>query len=545
MKRLTLILFIVALCIVPLSGLSAQDLSDTVILAEDAPVNFNPLLVTDGGSNRNLQLIWPYLFHNDPMTGLPVPSIATWTIAEDGLTYTFTIRDDAVWSDGVPISSNDVKFTIEASQSDLVESPLKGRTGQIQAVNIIDDKNFELVLGNVNCALFSDLIDFRLLPAHRFAADFSDIADNSINTAPDISGGPYLFVEWRPDEFVRYQANPTYWAGKPKIENLIIRPIADNAVEVQALQTGEVDFVGLFAEQYEQLTQTDDLNIYMFPGNLIQVLAMNWADPANPMPSRDADGNPTNQPPHPIFGDVRVRQAVAMGYDKSEVTQIMGGERAVSFVSPTVEWAFNSDLEPWSYDPERAAELLDEAGWLMNEATGIREKDGQPLQFEIILRQGSASFEAVGLIAQDYLSRLGMDVTAVTYDPGVWLEKLLGQEYDIALFSWGSSTSPEPSVWNINLMGSQDRPAGASGISSYDNPEVEQLLADAMVVPGCDAEARAAIYREAQVLVHDDVAYDFLAAPSSIVAMNKRIINTHFGPWYRWAYDVHLWEIQE
>src|SRR5690606_9776620 len=115
------------------------------------------------------------------------------------------------------ITSDDMIFAINAIKSDEIDTVLEPQVALTEAANRIDDKTYEVVLSGNNCAVLRDLSAIRFLPAHRFAADFSDFETNSLNTNPDISGGPYILEEWAPDEGQRFRANPDYWAGAPNI----------------------------------------------------------------------------------------------------------------------------------------------------------------------------------------------------------------------------------------------------------------------------------------------------------------------------------------
>ena len=141
--------------------------------------------------------------------GAPIPGLQTWEVSDDSLTYTFTIRDDAVWSDGVPISSADVAFMIGAIQSD-IDTVYESAVEQIAEVNVIDEKTYEVVLSEVNCAFLSGLSGIRLLPSHKYAADFSDFESSGFNMNPTISGGPYILDDWAPTELEAFVANPDY-----------------------------------------------------------------------------------------------------------------------------------------------------------------------------------------------------------------------------------------------------------------------------------------------------------------------------------------------
>ena len=192
-------------------GIFAQD-ADTVVIRGFGNISgFNPALLSDGASYQAFSLLWPAPFGTDSFTGEPVPGLTTWEVSDDALTYTFTIRDDANWSDGTPITSADMKFVIEAVQSEEIASVWEPNAELIESVNIIDDKTYEIVMSDINCAALSDIGTFRFMPSHRFAEDFSDFETNELNDNPDISGGPYILEEWAPDEFQRYSANPDFW----------------------------------------------------------------------------------------------------------------------------------------------------------------------------------------------------------------------------------------------------------------------------------------------------------------------------------------------
>ncbi|MCB0105432.1 MAG: hypothetical protein KDE53_05975, partial [Caldilineaceae bacterium] len=343
--------------------------------------SWNPTLTSDGASLQARNLLWPALINTDETTGEPIPGLQTWEVSDDTLTYTFHIRDDATWSDGTPISSTDVKFIIDAIQSD-IETVFETAVEQIVAVNIIDEKSYEVVLDENNCAFLPSFGSIRLLPAHKYAADFSDFESSDFNMNPDISGGPYILEEWAPTEFEAYTANPDYWGGAPAIPNLVNRVMEDAATGVQALQAGEVDYMTMQGDLFQQITNLDGLEYSSYPQTSVGFLSLNWKDPNDPQPAYDADGNPVEQAPHPLFGDVRVRKAVALGINVQDMIDAMGpdgGTPLVGAVSP-ISWAYNSDLPRYEYDPEAAMALLEEAGWVDSDGDGIREKDGMKLK---------------------------------------------------------------------------------------------------------------------------------------------------------------------
>lgn len=513
--------------------------------------SWNPALTSDGASIQARSLLWPALVNTDETTGAPVPGLQSWEVSEDTLTYSFHILEEAIWSDGVPISSADVKFMIEAIQSD-IDTSYESHVEQIVAVNIIDEKNYEIVLSEVNCAFLSGLSDIRLLPSHRYAADFSDFESSGFNMNPNVSGGPYILDEWAATEFEAYSANPDYWGGAPAIPYLVNRVIEDATLGVQSIQAGEVDYMTMQGDLFQQITNRDHLEWQSYPQTSVGFLALNWSDPNDPQPAYDADGNPVEQTPHPLFGDVRVRRAVAMGINVQDMIDAMGpdgGTPLVGVVSPISGWAYNNDLPRYPYDPEAAMALLDEAGWVDEDGDGVREKDGVPLAFTISYSSILQMFETESLIIQDQLNQIGFDVSLNHMEWGNYLEEALyGQKFDATPMTNSDGAAAEPNTFTHLLLSRRDTPGAGGNYASYINPEVDALIDQARSVPGCAPEDRAELYYEIQRITHEDVAYVWLFVPNMFHVSNSRIGG--FEPGATWVYygyldHPHEWFIKE
>lgn len=516
---------------------SAQDTGTVNYMFASDVQTFNPILWSDSASSTVVGYLWPRLFNVDPVTGDLLPGLATWTISDDGLTYTFELREDAVWSDGTPITANDVAFTLRALQSDQVTSFQANTVQPIESINVIDDSTIEITLGQVDCTFLRNL-NIGFVPAHRFAPDYSDFMTNPINSNPDISGGPFMLDEWSPDEFVRFSPNPTYYGGAPNF-NLLIRIIPDPAVQREALLSGQAD-IGIIPSDFRQQVVDAGYNTALIQVQSLVVLWMNLADPANPQPGYDADGNPIEQGSHPIFGDINVRRAVTMGWDKAAVIEAHPDiVPLVGTVSPIVPWAYNSALTPPAYDPEGAAALLEESGWVDSDGDGVREKDGTPLAFTLLLSNSSSQFtQDAALVMQDQLNQIGFDVEIVTQEFGsLWQGQVQPQTYDafISPLGWGA---PEPHVLTDGMLNSaSDVPGGGLNVVSYQNAEIDSLLAQAKAVPGCSNEERGAFYQQISEIAQQDVAMDFVGAAQAgtIVAFSPRLSGYASGDGSVWA----------
>ncbi|MBN1966071.1 MAG: peptide-binding protein, partial [Anaerolineae bacterium] len=204
-------------------------------------------------------------------------------------------------------------------------------------------------------------------------------------------------------------------------------------------------------------------------------------------------------------------------------------------------WAYNTDLTPWPYDPERALELLAEAGWTDSDGDGILDRDGEPFAFEILSSPLTDLWENIALVAQDQLSQLGMDVTVTTLEWGAFInDRLLPQQFDALVVGFGGGTIPDPSAIAYPIMhSSNDIPGSGFNMTSYVNLEVDALLDEGRTVPGCSIEDRTPIYWEIQRITQEEVAYDFTVSPSQVHVMNARVQNFDPGPW------GDTWNVQE
>lgn len=555
--RVLKILFLVLLVLAAPLALG-QD-SETIVIRGFGNVStFNPVLSSDGASFQAYSMLWPKPYEIDPQTYDPIPGLTTWEASEDGLSYTFHIRDDANWSDGVPITSHDMKFVVDAIKSPEVGSWRAADFANVEGVEVVDDKTFRVVLSEADCTVFAELGGTRLMPAHRFEADFSDFKNGEISTNPlEISGGPYIMDAYEPAEFQSYYANPTWWGGDVGIPYLINRNVGSHELAAQSLQAGEIDYTYLHGDIFAQIADTSNLQWQIFPQMSVKFMSLNWADPTQPTAAFDADGNRQDQPAHPILTDVNVRKAIAMGYNKFDILATMGGDqggtRLVGAVNPYHAAAYNTDIEPYPYDPDAARALLEEAGWVDSDGDGVREKDGQRLTLNIPYSDILTMFPTTTLIAQDQLKDIGVEVTVELVEWANYLSTVLfGQQHDGTSMSnsGGTGGAPDPNDFMGILYSAQDNGGnpGGSNTSSYVNPEVDELIDQARTLPGCDPVERGEIYKEIQRISHEEVAYDWTFVPNIWQTATKRVKGfepTAFWVFYGYTADIHKWTLEE
>lgn len=242
-----------------------------------------------------------------------------------------------------------------------------------------------------------------------------------------------------------------------------------------------------------------------------------------------------------------------MGFNIDDVLVTLGedgGTPLVGVVSPTISWAYNNEMQRYPFDPDGAAQLLEEAGWVDSDGDGVREKDGVPLAFTIRYSNILQHFETTALVAQDQLSQIGFDVELELVEWANYLEQVyFGQSYDATPMSnSGGTSTPDPNDFASLILSAEDVPGSGNNIASYINPEVDALIEQARTVPGCAPEERAELYYQIQELAHEDVAYNWTYVPNIVQVANQRIGNFNPGPsWVFYGYTayIHEWTLEE
>lgn len=522
------------------------------VSSADATI-LNPILSSDAASSGVHGWFFPGLFDINPFSGaVEATAVAkSWDVSEDALTYTFHLRDDIFWSDGEAVDAHDFKFTYDAVASDLVETPRKNTVDKISSIEVVDDYTVQVSFSELKCDGFLDL-GLAWLPSHLYAADFSDIMTSPLNTAPTVSAGEFNFSDWARDDHVTVVRNETFWEGATYMDGLITRVIPSPGSRLAALEAGEVDLIGLEPAQVERVKANPKLNVYQAKDDGYSYIGLNLADPDNPMPARDEEGNLVDQAPHPILSDHSVRLAMAHSLDYAAIIESVylgQGYQLASNVLPAVGWAHDPDLEPYAYDQELAASILDEAGWTDSDGDGVREcngcataEAGTTLSLTLMTNAGNATREELGVLVQDQLNGQGFEIDFQAIDFGLMVQHLLDQTFELVIIGWtGMGTDPNDDVfWHTRY----DTPGSGFNFVSYVNPRMDELLDAGLSVPGCAAEDRAPIYHEIQQIVHDDIPYIFVTGTVGNTGYSQRWHGINPGTW-SFSHNIERWSLTQ
>lgn len=521
---------------------------------------FNPVLGNDNASSTNYQRMYEPLLTLEEFTGRLRPQIAeSFSVSDDGLVYTFTLRDDVFWSDGTQLTANDVAFTFDAINTDSVASPRRSDFAAVAGWEVLDDLNIQVTLSSLDCSGLSTWGVQGIIPAHVYDNDPENILDHPENLAPTVTAGPFTFQEWVPDDHVTLAANPTYFLGKPNVDTWTYKVYADQSAEIAGVLAGEVDYAEIgpqFASVIEgQIASGADLSLKKFFNNGYTFIGYNLANPENPQngwEDLDEDGKwtegepPMPQDPHPILSQLPVRQAIANSIDYTGIINKVAfgqGGPIVANVWPSIEWAYNTDIEPYTQDLELSAQILADAGWAPGSATNdadvaILEKDGLPLHVALLTNAGNETRENIGILLKDVLDTLGFDIELEFIEFGTVVQNLLGQTYDIVIIGFGGGP-PEPDDSSQFSYKNDEVGAGFNFVSYY-NETVEANLEQGKAIPGCAESERAPYYVSNQEEIYNDLPYSFLYVGLVNQAYKNSLVGIEPNAWNLY-YNIHDW----
>ncbi|HET7096268.1 MAG TPA: ABC transporter substrate-binding protein [Casimicrobiaceae bacterium] len=447
----------------------------------------------------------------------PVPDLAkSWTISDDGLTYTFKLNEGIKWHDGQPFSSADVKYTI-----DEVILPLHTRAGTYKSViDRIDTPDANTVIIRLKQP-FGPLMnalgyDFLILPKHLYQG--TDIKTNPYNSKP-IGTGPFKFAEWKKGSYVILEKNKDYFVkGIPYLDRLVFQEIPDAAARVLALESGDIDYLAYQALPSSSVPRlkTNPKLVTSLEGfealASIEILAFNMDNPQ--------------------LKDVRVRQAIAYAINKQEIVDKADygiGKAATGPISSLTKWAYEPNVNKYAYNPQRAAKLLDDAGFPL--------KDGTRMTLRLIADGGVELNRKACEILKEQLAQVGVKVDLQLVERNVMLDRVYTKrDYDMHVH--GFSTGADPAIDVSRLYVSTNiRPVNFTNGAGYRNPKVDDLFMQGQ--KAFKPEDRAKAYREVQKVLTDEVPAIWLVEYGIVGVWSKKLHGLH--TWSAYSY-YQFWD---
>lgn len=407
----------------------------------------------------------------------------SYEVSPDGLTYTFNLHQGVKFHDGTDFTSADVKYTYDYFRNpDNASSRINDFLG-IGSIDTPDDYTVVVNMESVNAA---SLTKWAIIPIVQ-SAYHAEVGEEAYRTAP-IGTGPFKLVEFNPAEVVLVEAFDDYFRGRPKVDMIRQEVVPEPSVRTIALETGDSDSAlwPLLVEDSLRLADDPNFTVIKTSSGGVKHFPLN-----NKLPQ---------------LSDKRVRQALMHALDRQRIIDdLWNGAAVVAHSNLSPKFGFYSldgtdELPTYDYNPERAMELLDEAGWVMGD-DGVREKDGEKLTFTCTTITGDSARRPIAELAQQFFSEVGVDMQLAESPISAILEGLRGGTIDAALFNWTyGSVDPDPS----NLL----RSDGGQNWNSFENERVDELID--LGLAEANPEIRREYYNEIQKIVVDEVPMLFL-----------------------------------
>ena len=457
--------------------------------------NLNPLLNSNTTDGMIAFLMFEPLLHADekgnpvPMLAADVPTTTNGGISKDGLTVTYHLRKNVKWSDGVPVTSKDVKWSWQAMMNQNNNVISRHGYDYVRSVDTPDDYTVIAHLKQrfapfINTFFADSDQPMPVAPAH-ILAKYPNINQIPFNNDPSVSDGPFKFVRWVHGDHMEFAANNEFFMGKPGLKSIYIRIVPDENTSMNLLRTHDIDWMF-------------QASINNYPtAKTISGVKLAWVDING---YEDVQLNVQR----PYLQDLRVRRAIAYSIDKQRIvnTLTFGQQTIATEDQPPFMWSYNPNAQPL-YPPniQQARALLQQAGWSPG-ANGIMTKNGQPLTLVLVSNNSNVTRRKNAVELQQMLRQSGIDVE-VKYYPGDVLFAPVGEggilqggKFDLALAGWYSGVDPDdasqftcanvaPAGYNYSRYCNQDMEAAQKiALDNYDRPtrkkayfQIQDLLA--------------------------------------------------------------------
>ncbi|WP_437357698.1 ABC transporter substrate-binding protein [Inquilinus limosus] len=499
---------------------SAADGKTLIYCSDSSPQGFGPQLWDLGASLDAVRPVFNRLVEFETGTTQLKPGLAeSWIISEDGLTYTFRLRQGVRFhsrGDFKPtrdFDADDVLFSFErmlkpdhpyheVSGGTYLYFAGMGMPEIIKSVEKLDRHTVRFTLSRAEAPFLADLaMDWASILSKEFADHLMAAGTPETIDQEPVGTGPYMFVAYQKDAVIRYRANPDYFRGRQAIDTLIFSIVPDPAIRRAKLEAGECDVMMAPAPaDIESLRANPDIALLESAGMNVAYVSLN-----------------VRKPP---LDDKRVRQAINMAVDKDAIIRAvyLGGAVPAKNPLPPVIWSYNDAITPYPYDPAAAKTLIAEAG-----AEGAKIE----VWFLPTARSYNPDPKRMGELMQADLDAIGLDATLMTFDSAEYRKRVVAAEHWMAQGGWiGDNGDPDNFLYVLSCAGAQEPPPQNN--AKWCNARYDELIRKAKET--ADIAARTALYEEAQRIAHEEAPWLPVAHVTSYMALRKSVRNYNTGP---------------
>ena len=487
-------------------------------LAAD-PGTLNPIILTDSYGFEVNGFIYETLIQLDNETFEYKPLLASsWSVSSDHLQFTFYLRKDVRWHDGVPFTAGDIIYSYNMIQDPNVDAAVfRTSYRDVTKVEALDDFTVRFTYKKPYFRALLVCGGIPIVPRHVFdnGGDFNSHPAGRTPTGTR----PFMFKDLKTKEKIVLERNPRYWGTPPKLKGIVFRIIEDQIVPFQELKKGEIDIAEIRSIQWER-----GINSQKFKGQF------NRAKYYLPSFSYIAWNMR-----RPFFSDRRVRHAMSMLIDKEKIAQklLFGHVVLVEGEQYIFGNAYDKSIKPDPYNPAAAEKLLEEAGWIDHDNDGMRDKDGLAFKFDFYYAAGSAFASRLASMMREDLLKLGIEMELRGLEFNALSRLLEERQFDAITLAWSVPLENDPyQLWHSSQV---DKGSNHVGFS---NEEADRLIEKIRIE--FNKEARNELFKKLQKVLHDEQPYTYLFNPASLVVYHKRFTDVKV---YKLGIDIKEWGV--
>ncbi|MDD4955718.1 MAG: peptide-binding protein [Candidatus Omnitrophica bacterium] len=506
----------------PASGFAArQAYGDKIIIGSAAEAsNLIPMLSSDSASHEVSGFIFNGLVKYDKDLTLIGDLANNWDISEGGLVITFHLKKGVKWQDGVEFTADDVMFGYQTIINEKTLSAYKEDYFQVKKAEVLDKYTFRVTYDKPYAPALASWGSLVVLPKHILEKE--DINKTAFSRKPTGTGA-FKFKEWVPGQKIILDANDNYFEGRPYLDEVVLRIVPDPTTMFLELKTKGVDWIGLSSLQYQKQTDSaffkKNYKKFRYPSFSYTYLGFNFK--------------------HPWFSDKRIRQAVAFALNKEEIVKgVLFGLGSIS-TGPYVPntWPYNPNVKKYEYNPQKAKELLKEAGWQDKDRDGILEKNGKKFEFTILTNMANTERIKTATIIQYRLKEVGIKVNIRSLEWSAFINWFIDKRrFEAVILGWSIGLDPDQyDIWHSSKTKEKEL-----NFVSFKNEEVDKLLEEGRRT--FDIEKRKKAYFRIQEILAEELPYIFLYVPDSLPIVSSRfegIVPAPIGI----GYNIEKWYV--
>jgi peptide/nickel transport system substrate-binding protein len=431
-----------------------------------------------------------------------VPGLATsWHVSDDGLKWTFILKEGVLFHDGTPFNAEAVDFSLKR----VIEEGSMLKEVPIKSIEVENEYTFVITIEE----------PFAPLASYLSKGDTAPFSKNSLNEKGEIEKligtGPYKFDSWVPNQEVTLIKNEQYWGKVPQIHKVIYKGIPEATTQIMMLKNGELDMARLLpADQVAQLKNNLDIQVHT----------------EGILRNRNIVLNTQKEP----FNDIKVRKAINYAIDKQAISEyVMAGiDEPAKGPFPSISPWSNSKVEGYDYNPNKAKELLAQTGWQDTDNDGVLDKGGKRFEVNLLTYFERAELPPMAEVIQNQLKQIGIQVNVQVLESGGSQAVRERGDFDMYLVARALGFIPDPSFYLVSDFHSSNTGGKGWGAYGYSNQELDELLQVGQVT--MDVEKRHQIYNKVQEIIVDETPVIFISNYSNVIATRSNVKGYRIHP---------------